>query len=121
MPVKRQTMLHQLALPYYHTVLHDENYAYCANRACSAVYISVSSASNVFHIKSLRQHDAFPMLCYCFDVSELTYRSALKDGTAASIKSFVIEQTQQGLCACTVRNPSGRCCLADFKKLENEG
>jgi len=44
----------------------------------------------------------------------------LANGSALAIKAFVIQQTKEGLCACESRNPSGRCCLADFRRLEQE-
>jgi len=46
------------------------------------------------------------------------YRRALAEGTAEAIKAFVVQQTKEKLCACESRNPSGRCCLADFKRME---
>lgn len=58
------------------------------------------------------------MLCYCFDVSVSHYQSALEAGISKPIKTFVVEQTKSGFCACKTSNPSGRCCLADFKRLE---
>jgi len=30
------------------------------------------------------------------------------------LKDFVVEQTKADVCACDIRNPSGRCCLKDF-------
>ena len=32
------------------------------------------------------------------------------------IKDFVIKSTKEKTCACTTRNPSGKCCLKDFPK-----
>ncbi len=31
-----------------------------------------------------------------------------------------MQRTKAGECACEIRNPSGQCCLANFKRLENE-
>ncbi len=58
-------------------------------------------------------------LCYCFDINAAQYSAALLANEAEAIKNFVNQQTQTGACACETRNPSGRCCLADFKQLES--
>jgi hypothetical protein len=50
------------------------------------------------------------MLCYCFGVTKADARSD------PGIKKFVMAQTKLGLCACEMRNPSGRCCLPDFPR-----
>ncbi|MCF6204409.1 MAG: hypothetical protein L3J59_12215, partial [Methylococcaceae bacterium] len=59
-------------------------------------------------------------LCYCFDVNVAEYIQALKNNTASEIKNFVIQKTKSGECACEIRNPSGQCCLANFKQLEKK-
>jgi hypothetical protein len=48
------------------------------------------------------------------------YLSALRDHRAEPLKAFVMQRTQVEECACEIRNPSGQCCLANFKRLENE-
>jgi hypothetical protein len=59
-------------------------------------------------------------LCYCFDITAIKYVSALKAQCAEPIKNFVIQRTKTGECACEIKNPSGQCCLAHFKRLEIE-
>jgi len=114
--VSRQTMLHQVQYPD-NTSMIEGDYAFCANHDCNTGYFS---ASDMIPKTALRafQSNQDAMLCYCFDVSESEYRTALADGTAATIKAFVVQQTKDKLCACKSRNPSGRCCLASFKQME---
>ncbi len=60
------------------------------------------------------------MLCYCFDIPEEDYREAMRNETGEEIRAFVVRQTAGKRCACDIRNPSGRCCLADFQRLMEE-
>ncbi len=115
-PVSRQTMLHQVQFPDNQDIAGDD-YTFCANRDCSIGYFSLSHVIPKTGLRAFQssQHE---MLCHCFDISEATYRSALADGSAKAVKAFVVQQTKDKLCACESRNPSGRCCLADFNKME---
>jgi len=115
-PVSMQTMLHQVQSPDNQHIA-DGDYAYCANHDCPIGYFSAANSISKTSLRAF-QPSQQPMLCHCFDISESAYRTALANGTAAAMKDFVIHQTKQKLCACEPRNPSGRCCLASFQKLE---
>jgi len=117
-PVDTQTMLHQIRFPDNQHIA-DDDYAFCSNHDCMIGYFSSSDTVEKSRLRTF-QLGREPMLCHCFDISEAVYRSALADGTAAAIKTFVIAQTKKSLCACESRNPSGRCCLADFRAMEKE-
>lgn len=93
----------------------DQKYYFCEDPDCAVVYfcqddsfIKVDALRTRVGIKEKNQ-DA--LVCYCFGVS---IRDALEN---PGIKQFVLDQTKRKSCACEVRNPSGRCCLKDFKKL----
>lgn len=117
-PVSRQTMLHQIQFPENQNIVEND-YTFCTNRDCSVGYFSP------FHVilkTGLRafQSNRSTMLCHCFDIDESAYRTALDDGRAELIKAFVVQQTKEKLCACESRNPSGRCCLVNFRKMEKD-
>ena len=116
MAVSQQTMLHQVQFPDNQSITQGE-YAFCANRDCEVGYFSASSMIPQALLRAFQPHQ-HAMLCHCFDISESDYRAALADGRAGAIKSFVVQQTKHKLCACEARNPSGGCCLADFKRME---
>jgi hypothetical protein len=59
------------------------------------------------------------LLCYCFGITEKVYLEALKKNKQNIIKDFVIYQTKNNHCHCVESNPSKKCCLKDFKKLES--
>jgi len=111
-------MLHQVQFPDNRSLAVDD-YSFCPNRNCTTGYFSPSTAIPKSKLRAF-QSEQGAVLCYCFDISEAVYRTALDDGTAAIIKAFVVQQTKAGLCACESRNPSGRCCLAAFRQLEKE-
>ncbi|MDO8845481.1 hypothetical protein [Methylicorpusculum sp.] len=113
------TLYHQVRFPENQALIID-NYYFCPAKTCSIAYFS--SADNIIPKEHLRSYQAIQndALCYCFDIGAEQYLSALKDHRAGPIKAFVMQRTQTGECACEIRNPSGQCCLAKFKRLENE-
>ncbi len=116
--VSRQTMLHQLRFPV-NLAVAEGGYAFCANRECDAGYVSATAVIPKTALRVFRAGQP-AMLCYCFDISEAAYRAALADGSAAALKAFVVKETRAGQCACEVRSPAGRCCLADFRSMEQQ-
>lgn len=109
--VSRRTVLHHLQAPWSREV-REQDYYFCDDPGCPVVYfdrdastITAEALRTEVGVKALGL-DA--TLCYCFGISF----GAAADNPA--IREFVVEQTQQGICACEARNPSGRCCLRDF-------
>ncbi len=117
-PVSSQTILHQVQFPENQAIAEGD-YAFCANSECNIGYFSPSNTIPKACLRAF-QPDQEAMLCHCFDISESIYRMALDDGTAETMKAFIVQQTKAGLCACESRNPSGRCCLANFSQMEQE-
>jgi hypothetical protein len=92
-------------------------YWFCANLKCGVGYFSASNTITKDKLRAFQQvSDGYEtLLCHCFDISRAGYLSALSSEEHEPINSFVIQQTKQGVCACEIRNPSGRCCLVNFK------
>ena len=116
--VETITLLHQIRFPDNLEICQGE-YFFCANSACPIGYFSATATFLKSKLRSFKEMEG-PKLCYCFDITEDQYRSALVSGAAEPIKNFVVNNTEAGLCACHIRNPSGQCCLAQFKPLEKE-
>jgi len=113
MSVEFKTVMQQLNSPWERE-LNDQGYYFCHDPECAVVYFGEDGS--LLRQADLRtaigQKSKRPdrTLCYCFGVT-------LEDYLAAKpIKDFVIEQTKSGNCSCDIRNPSGRCCLKDFRK-----
>ena len=90
------------------------------DKNCPVGYFS--STGHIIPKHSLRTYQEIEddKLCYCFDINAEHYLSALNANNAEKIKNFVIQKTKSGDCACDIKNPSGQCCLAKFKTLENQ-
>jgi hypothetical protein len=113
------TLYHHVRFPENQSLITD-SYYFCPAKTCSVGYFS--SAGNTIFKQHLRSYQAIQndALCYCFDIDANQYLSALKAQHAEPVKEFVMLRTKTGDCACEIRNPSGQCCLANFKRLENE-
>lgn len=115
--VELQTVVHQVKFPDVLSIVEDDYY-FCDEQSCALVYFSASNKQIYKQQISVFDSARAAKLCYCFDVDKEVYIQALANNSAAEIKQFVVQKTQASLCACEIKNPSGRCCLADFKKLE---
>jgi len=108
------TILQHIKTPWLWTV-KDQGYYFCANPGCDVVYFaqdnSVINTDELRTTVGIKSQAKDALVCYCFGVS---INEAINNPEA---KTFVIEQTRQHVCACAIRNPSGRCCLKDFPKI----
>jgi Zinc binding domain len=117
--VEMPTLYHQVRFPENQNIISD-TYYFCPAKDCSTGYFSIAGHS--VPKPQLRTHQNIQKntICYCFDIDAKDYLTALSTKNAETIKNFVIKRTKSGECACKLRNPSGLCCLAEFKYLEKE-
>jgi hypothetical protein len=101
--------------------LQSPDYHFCATSTCATVYytvdgsvISVGQVREPVYVKAAAA-DATP-ICYCFRFRSGDLRHTNAAGRAA-ILATIQDGTQQGHCACDLRNPAGRCCLGDVRRL----
>lgn len=98
-------------------------YWFCRTPSCAVVYFAAEAPpitcdqlrERVFQKAS----DPDVLVCYCFRYT----RGDLQRGDSArrdSILADVIAGTQQGQCACEIRNPQGSCCLGNLRHLARE-
>ncbi len=117
--VEMITLFHNVKFPNNQTI-EEGDYYFCASEKCETGYFTAfGTIIPKAQLKANREIQQ-GWLCYCYDISVAQYRDALQANTAEPIKTFVIEQTKSGSCACEIRNPSGQCCLAKFRQLEKE-
>jgi len=111
------TLYHQVRFPENQGIAPD-TYYFCPSEQCPIAYFSI--AGEIFPKQHLRTYHEIQKgkLCYCFDIDKEQYLSAVMAKRGETVKNFVIRRTQSGECACRARNPSGQCCLANFKRLE---
>jgi len=96
----------------------DQAFYFCEDPLCRVVYFTdddrvllQSHLRTTVGIKSCA--DDAPA-CYCFGVT----RNDLRNDPA--IEAFIIGQTKRGACSCETSNPSGRCCLGDFRRARGQ-
>lgn len=109
--VTRQTLLHHLAQPWQWQGT-GQQYYFCDSSGCEVVYFTdggvIIRTQELRTVVGVKETAPGALLCYCFGVSRA---DAAADPAA---REFIVQQTRAGLCACTTRNPSGRCCLKDI-------
>lgn len=115
--VGMRTLYHQVRFPENQQIVPG-SYYFCPAKQCSIGYFSSTEDSIPQSYLTTYQAIQKDRLCYCFDIDTEAYLLALRISRADSIKEFVVQRTKAGDCACECRNPSGRCCLAEFKRLE---
>jgi len=112
--VRYSTILQHLDQPWKHAV-RDQTYYFCADAQCEVVYFDKSDAvimqSALRTEIGIKSDSPAALICYCYGVIKAQARNE------PEAKAFVLAQTKAGRCACEVRNPSGRCCLKDFREV----
>lgn len=114
--VSVQTMMHHIKEPWQWQE-KNQGYYFCDDPDCDVVYFgedgSLILRRDVRGMIGIKEHSPEALICYCFGVS----RAEASSNPAS--KAYVINKTENGLCACKTSNPSGRCCLKDFSRIEN--
>ncbi len=110
-PVSIKTILHQIKQPWLFKQL-NKHYFFCAETVCDVVYFVEDNllirTNDLRQSVGLKDQTEQAILCYCFAIS---VADAKKN---PALKQFVLDKTENKLCACEIRNPSGKCCLKDF-------
>ena len=111
--VSPATIRHHIKTPWQWQV-RDQSYYFCSDPDCPVVYFgqddSVIEKHELRTQVGVKEKSDDALVCYCYGVT----KSEAKRNPLA--RQFVMQQTKQGQCACESRNPSGKCCLADFPK-----
>ncbi|MBI4445429.1 MAG: hypothetical protein HY645_05910 [Acidobacteria bacterium] len=102
-----------------------QNFWLCRDSDCDVVYFG--EEGYLLRIADLRMVPGFKhgggerLICYCFNYRRRDIEAEIRTkGHASNIVRRITGEVQAGNCACQVRNPSGRCCLGEFKKAEAE-
>ena len=110
--VSPTTILHHINEPW-HWATKQQGYYFCSDPDCDVVYYgqddSLILKSELRTTVGVKEKSDESLVCYCFGVTKSKASNEL-------IKSFVINSTKEKTCACSTRNPSGKCCLKDFPK-----
>jgi len=106
------TILHHISQPWKWNP-NNTNYYFCSDPECEVAYFgqdnSIINKSELRTTIGIKEKSEDSLICYCFGVSK---QEATNN---PEIKKFVLTQTKEHTCSCETRNPSGKCCLKDFK------
>ena len=110
--VSRRTVLHHIPTPWK-SHMSDTNYYFCSDPDCDVVYFgqddSIINKSALRTSVRIKEKSDAALICYCFGIT----MNQAKDNS--DIKNFVIQQTKSGIYSYVTSNPSGKCCLKEFK------
>ena len=107
--VSEQTVLQHLRKPWK---WQTRPMYFCSTPDCPVVYFGKDGSTleqNALRTTvGIKNHTDQAVICYCFGI---TRAEALQE---PGLKDYVVSQTGKHLCACEIRNPSGKCCLKNF-------
>lgn len=96
----------------------------CGDPDCALVYFgdadSRLGASELRVRPGFKQDSDDGLVCYCFLHRRSDLEAELREHGETTIPERIIEEVRAGNCACSVRNPSGKCCLNDVRKAVEE-
>lgn len=111
--VSATTIKHHISQPW-NWEAREQGYYFCEDPECDVVYFgqddSVIKKSALRTEIGIKEKSRTALVCYCYGV---TVAEAIANPDA---KAFVMQETKRKSCACATRNPSGKCCLANFPK-----
>ncbi|MCU7807538.1 MAG: hypothetical protein KZQ73_06675 [Candidatus Thiodiazotropha sp. (ex Semelilucina semeliformis)] len=111
--VPSSTIKYHIKAPW-HWEEKAQPYYFCDDSECDVVYFgldnSVIKKAALRTLVGVKEKTDHSLVCYCFGITQKEAR----DNSEA--KAFVMRETEKQTCACSVQNPSGRCCLKDFPR-----
>lgn len=123
-PVARQTLEHLLR-PEKRAEMIDQTYYFCETPECDIVYFAdaplhyFDKDDLLVRVGVKETEDPIPV-CYCFNFTEQDIIQDLERHGEGRIFKAITAKVKAGLCACDVKNPSGRCCLGNVQKTMNK-
>lgn len=120
--VKVRTLKHWLVTSLV-PVVPDIPFYFCGTRDCSVVYFSadhsVQYAKEKLRYPVGAKETTGPVtICYCFGVTEGMISKEVRVTGESPFSTWIAEELKLKNCACDVRNPTGRCCLKEVKRVE---
>ena len=60
------------------------------------------------------------LICYCFEYTDEDIKQDFSINGRSLIMEKIMAENNMGACQCTTKNPKGKWCLADFRRVVNE-
>lgn len=116
----RQPLEHLLK-PEQRAELRDTAYYFCQTPECDIVYFSdeplhyFDKDDVAVRVGVKEKEDPIPV-CYCFNFTERDIIEDVERYGEGRIFKEITANVKAGVCACEVKNPSGRCCLGNVQR-----
>ena len=104
----------------------NTQYYFCGSPDCEVVYFSLDNEAPRFRREDLTirvgvKETANPIpICYCFGFSRQDIWDEIRSKGISSVAERVATEVKAGRCACELKNPSGKCCLADIRRIAKD-
>ncbi len=122
-PVARSTV-QALLRPAALGMVNGSAYRFCGTGDCPVVYYD--GRGSQFRKEQIRvrvglkeTEDPIPV-CYCFHVTARMIREEVQRQGWSSASARIRAEVKAGRCRCSVENPSGRCCLGEVIRAEQQ-
>lgn len=98
-----------------------DNYRLCKTADCQVLYFGSDPGGARIFVDRARVRPGFKsdgdgLLCYCFEHRLGGIARDLCERGETRVFDRIKEKVKSNGCACDVRNPSGKCCLADVRR-----
>jgi len=122
--VSAPTLEHMLKPALLSSISAAQQYYFCASQDCPVAYF----APNMDHYFTkddlvvrvgIKETDSSRTICYCFNITAEDIQLELARCGKTTIPARIKAATKSSLCACEIKNPSGRCCLGDIACVVN--
>jgi hypothetical protein len=104
----------------------ESQYYFCETPDCDVVYFASDAQAPVFHREDLlvrvgakEKVDPIPV-CYCFGFTRKDIQKEIDETGRSTVAERITAEIKAGNCACEVKNPSSKCCLADVNRSVRE-
>ncbi len=100
----------------------DIQYFYCKTAGCDTVYFT-DLPDSVFTQKDIKTESASKSenkeayVCFCFGHTAKEIENEVRSKGESDLYDQISEQTKLKNCACELKNPSGKCCLGEVKRV----
>ena len=102
--------------------LREKSYRFCGTPDCPIVYFGAGGAflerDELRVAVSAKDQGLDVPLCYCFRHTRRLIAGGVTATKTSVASSAIAREIKASRCACEVKNPSGRCCLADVRAYE---
>lgn len=106
--------------------MSNDQYYFCEARDCDVVYFPFDAQAPVFRREDLlvrvgakEKADPIPV-CYCFGFTRKDIQDEIVNTGHSTVADRITAEVKAGNCACEVKNPSGKCCLGNVRKVAQE-